>query len=187
MTHPLVLEACTENEANFRKLREQGDLIVQAGELATQTLKNGGHIFFCGNGGSAADAQHLAAELVGRFIKERKALAATALHANTSTVTAVGNDYSYDVIFSRQLEGLGKTGDLLIGLSTSGNSKNVIKAAETAKAMGIKVIGLTGAKGGKLAEVSDIALKVPSDKTPRIQEMHITVGHLICAIIDEAF
>jgi D-sedoheptulose 7-phosphate isomerase len=182
-----VLEALSENEANFKKLREQKEIIEKAGALATDTLKSGGHIFFCGNGGSAADAQHLAAELVGRFMKERKALAATALHCNTSTLTAVGNDYEYDVVFSRQLSGLAKKGDLLYAISTSGNSKNILKAAETAKELGMKVIGLTGEKSSKLEALSDICIKVPSAKTPRIQEMHICVGHVICAIIDDAF
>jgi D-sedoheptulose 7-phosphate isomerase len=186
MSNP-VLDAFSENEVNFRKLKEQADVIAGAGKLATDTLKAGGHIFFAGNGGSAADAQHLAAELVGRFIKERKALAATALHANTSSMTAIANDYEYDVIFSRQLEGLGKKGDLLYAISTSGNSKNIVKAAETAKAMGMKVIGLTGEKSSKLEPLSDICIKVPSTHTPRIQEMHICVGHVICAIIDDAF
>lgn len=186
MTAQLALEAFSENEANFRKLREQAEDIAASAQLALQCLKAGGHLFFCGNGGSASDAQHIAAELVGRFMKERRALAATALHANTSTLTAVANDYSYDVIFSRQIEGLAKKGDMLFALSTSGNSKNVLKAAETARAMGMKVIGLTGSKGGSLAGLCDICLKVPSDKTPRIQEMHIAIGHVICAMIDEA-
>ncbi|MBI3418609.1 MAG: D-sedoheptulose 7-phosphate isomerase [Proteobacteria bacterium] len=186
MTAKLAAESFAEGEANFRKLQAQAEEVNKAAQLSLQTLKAGGHLFFCGNGGSASDAQHIAAELVGRFMKERRALAATALHANTSTLTAVANDYSYDVIFSRQLEGLAKKGDVLFALSTSGNSKNVLKAAETAKAMGLKVIGLTGSKGGKLAELCDLCLKVPSDHTPRIQEMHIAVGHVICAIIDDA-
>jgi D-sedoheptulose 7-phosphate isomerase len=150
-------------------------------------LKKGGHLFFCGNGGSAADAQHIAAELVGRFLKERKPLAATALSCNTSTMTAVGNDYGYDFIFSRQLEGLAKSGDVLFAISTSGNSKNVVLAVMAAKSMGVKTIGITGSKGGKLKELCDLCINVPSDHTPRIQEMHIAVGHMICEIIDEIY
>lgn len=180
-----TLEVC---ESNFHKLREQAEAIAQAGDLAAAALKAGGHLFFCGNGGSAADAQHLAAELIGRFWKkERPALAATALHANTSTLTALGNDYSYDIIFSRQIEGLAKKGDVLFALSTSGNSKNVVKAVETAKAMGLKTIAITGRSGGKLKALCDRCLCMPSDETPRIQEMTITAGHIICSVIDDDF
>jgi D-sedoheptulose 7-phosphate isomerase len=183
----LAADTFAETEANFRKLREQADEVTKAGELCVKSLKNGGHIFLCGNGGSASDAQHIAAELVGRFLKERRPLPSTALHCNTATITAVANDYSYDVIYSRQLEGLGKKGDVLIGLTTSGNSKNVVKAAESAKAMGITVIGMTGEKGGAMEPLSDLCLKVPAKATARVQEMHIAIGHVICAMIDDAF
>ena len=183
----LAASAFAESAANFLKLQDLAEVVASVGMQSAEALKNGGHLFFCGNGGSAADAQHIAAELVGRFLKERKALAATALSCNTSTMTAVGNDYGYDVIFSRQIEGLAKAGDILFAISTSGNSKNVVLAVEAAKAMGVKTIGITGSKGGKLKELCDICINVPSDHTPRIQEMHIAVGHMICEIIDEVY
>lgn len=179
--------AFADSAANFLKLQDLAGLVADVGVDCAERLKKGGHLFFCGNGGSAADAQHIAAELVGRFLKERKALAATALSCNTSTMTAVGNDYGYDVIFSRQIEGLAKAGDILFAISTSGNSKNVVLAVEAAKAMGVRTIGLTGSKGGKLDALCDTCIKVPSDHTPRIQEMHIAVGHMICEIIDEIY
>lgn len=183
----LAAKAFAESAANFLKLQDLAGLIADVGMDCSDVLKKGGHLFFCGNGGSAADAQHIAAELVGRFLKERKPLAATALSCNTSTMTAVGNDYGYDVIFSRQIEGLAKKGDVLFAISTSGNSKNVVLAVMAAKSMGVKTIGLTGSKGGKLAELCDVCIKVPSDHTPRIQEMHIAVGHMVCEIIDEVY
>jgi D-sedoheptulose 7-phosphate isomerase len=183
----LAARAFADSAANFLKLQDLSMQVAEVGMQSSDTLKNGGHLFFCGNGGSAADAQHLAAELVGRFLKERKPLAATALSCNTSTMTAVGNDYGYDVIFSRQIEGLAKKGDILFAISTSGNSKNVVLAVQSAKAMGVKTVGITGSKGGKLAELCDTCIKVPSDHTPRIQEMHIAVGHMICEIIDEVY
>lgn len=183
----LAAKAFAESAANFLKLQELAGQIADVGMDCSNVLKAGGHLFFCGNGGSAADAQHIAAELVGRFLKERKPLAATALSCNTSTMTAVGNDYGYDVIFSRQIEGLAKKGDVLFAISTSGNSKNVVLAVMAAKSMGVKTVGITGSKGGKLAELCDECIKVPSDHTPRIQEMHIAVGHMVCEIIDEVY
>lgn len=183
----LAASAFADSAANFLKLQALAGTVADVAVQSAEVLKKGGHLFFCGNGGSAADAQHIAAELVGRFLKERKALAATALSCNTSTLTAVGNDYGYDVIFSRQIEGLAKSGDVLFAISTSGNSKNVVLAVQAAKAMGVKTIGLTGSKGGKLKELCDVCITVPSDHTPRIQEMHIAVGHMICEIIDEAY
>jgi D-sedoheptulose 7-phosphate isomerase len=140
---------------------------------------------FCGNGGSAADAQHLAAEFSGRFYKNRKALPAEALHCNTSYLTAVANDYSYDVIYSRLLDGIGVKGDVLIGLSTSGNSKNILNAIDVAKQIGIASIALTGETGGKMKDSSDILINVPSIDTPRIQESHIMIGHIICELVEE--
>lgn len=148
-------------------------------------FKNGNKVLFCGNGGSAADAQHLAAEFSGRFYTDRKALPAEALHCNTSYLTAVGNDYSFDVIYSRLIDGLGQHGDVLIGLSTSGNSKNIIKAFETAKEKGMITIGFTGATGGQLKPVSDYLINIPSTDTPRIQESHILIGHIICQLVEE--
>ena len=145
----------------------------------------GNKVLFCGNGGSAADAQHLAAEFSGRFYIDRDALPAEALHCNTSYLTAVGNDYSYDVIFSRLIKGIGKKGDVLIGLSTSGNSANIIKSFEVAKEKEMITIGFTGQTGGKMKENADYLLNVPSTDTPRIQESHILVGHIICQLVEE--
>lgn len=154
-------------------------------EVVTHAFKNGHAVYFAGNGGSAADAQHLAAEFSGRFYKDRKALPSDALHCNSSYLTAVANDYSYDVIYSRLLEGLGKKGDVLIGISTSGNSGNIVKAFEMAASMGIVTVGFTGAVGGKMKEMADYLINVPSTTTPRIQESHILVGHIICELVEE--
>ena len=186
MTKDEILAAYAETEANFRKLRDNVDVVVAAAETMTQLIKAGGKAIFCGNGGSAADAQHLAAELMGRFMIDRAPLAAMALSVNTSTITAVGNDYSYDEIFDRQLRGIGRAGDVLIGLSTSGNSRNVVRAVKAGKEMGIFTIALTGEGGGKMAEIADLAIKVPSRSTPRIQEMHIAVGHSLCEWVEAA-
>ncbi len=144
----------------------------------------GGKVLFCGNGGSAADAQHLAAELSGRFYYDRPPLSAEALHVNTSYLTAVANDYSYHEIFARLLRGAGKKGDVLIGLSTSGNSPNIIRAFEVAREMGITTVALTGETGGKMKPLSDFLLNVPSSDTPRIQESHIMLGHIICEHVE---
>jgi Phosphoheptose isomerase len=154
-------------------------------QLITNALKEGNRIYFCGNGGSAADAQHLAAEFSGRFYKDRKALPAEALHCNTSYITAVANDYSYDVIYARLIEGIGEKGDVLVGLSTSGNSVNIVKAFEMAVNKGISTIGFTGDTGGVLKSASDILINVPSSDTPRIQESHILIGHIICFLVEE--
>lgn len=159
--------------------------VQQAVEVVTEAFKNGNKVLFCGNGGSAADAQHLAAEFSGRFYKDRTALPADALHCNTSYLTAVANDYSYDVIYSRIIEGMGHKGDVLFGLSTSGNSANIVKAFESAKSKGMLTIGFTGATGGIMKESSDILLNVPSFDTPRIQESHIMLGHIICQFVEE--
>lgn len=156
-------------------------------EICRETLKNGHKIMLCGNGGSAADSQHIAAEFVGRFHKERISLPAIALTTDTSILTAVGNDYGYDVVFKRQVEGLGREGDVLIGISTSGNSKNVIEAFMEAKAKGIRTIAFTGEKESRSSEVADITLRVPSTVTARIQECHILSGHIICSFIDEEY
>ena len=161
--------------------------IKKACETAVATLKAGGKILLCGNGGSAADAQHIAAELTGRYKTERGALAGTALTTDTSALTAIGNDYGYEFVFSRQLEALGREGDLLIAISTSGNSGNVLKALELARKIGIKTIGLSGRTGGAMNELCELNLVVPSNDTPRIQEMHIMIGHIICQAIDDAF
>lgn len=150
----------------------------------SNAFANGNKVLFCGNGGSAADAQHLAAEFSGRFYKDRKALPAEALHCNTSYLTAVANDYSYDVIYARLVDGIGVSGDVLIGLSTSGNSSNIVKAFETAKEKNIITIGFTGDSGGKMKELSDYLFNVPSTDTPRIQESHIMIGHIICELVE---
>ncbi len=156
------------------------------GRTAAQTLKNGGKIMLCGNGGSAADCQHIAAELVGRFGKDRPSLAAIALTVDTSAITAIGNDYDFGAIYARQIEGLGKPGDLLIGITTSGNSPNVVQAILKAKLMDIKTAGLTGSNlESKLAASADVCVHVPSSDTPRIQEAHILIGHIICAQIEK--
>jgi D-sedoheptulose 7-phosphate isomerase len=162
--------------------------LMQAVEKAVQMVatafKNGNKVLFCGNGGSAADAQHLAAEFSGRFYKDRDALPAEALHCNTSYLTAVANDYSYDVIYSRLVRGMGVGGDVLIGFSTSGNSKNIILALQEANARGMHTIGFTGATGGQMKDICSILINVPSSDTPRIQECHILIGHIICQLVE---
>jgi D-sedoheptulose 7-phosphate isomerase len=163
------------------------DQIYTAAETCIETLKNGKKIILCGNGGSAADAQHIAAELSGRYKIERKGLPGIALTTDTSALTSIGNDYGYDMIFERQFEALGNTGDVLIGISTSGNSENVIRAFQAAKVMGCKTIGLSGKGGGKMNNKCDLNIVIPSDNTPRIQEMHILIGHIICDLIDNNY
>ena len=155
--------------------------------LIVAAFRNGNKVLFCGNGGSASDAQHLAAEFSGRFYLDRDALPAEALHCNTSYLTAVANDYSYDLIYSRIIKGIGNKGDVLVGLSTSGNSKNIVAAFETAKEKGMITIAFTGASGGKLKENSDYLINIPSNDTPRIQESHITLGHIICQLVEEKY
>lgn len=150
-------------------------------------LQQGNRIYFCGNGGSAADAQHLAAELSGRFYAERKALPAEALHCNSSYLTAVANDYGYEVVYARLIDGIGNKGDVLIGLSTSGNSTNILKAFEIARSKEIITVGFTGAGGGSLKDLSDFLINVPSTDTPRIQESHIMLGHIICQLVEEKY
>ena len=158
--------------------------VASAGLRVRTALEKGRKILICGNGGSAADSQHMAAEFVGRFVKERQSLPALALTVDTSLLTAVGNDYGFDCVFSRQVEGLGQEGDVLIAISTSGNSANVVKAVKTAKEKGIYVIALTGENGGILAKESDLCLAVPSQVTARIQEMHIMIIHMICEVAE---
>lgn len=156
-------------------------------EKIVAAFKNGNRVYFCGNGGSAADAQHLAAEFSGRFYLNRKALPAEALHCNTSYLTAVANDYSFDDIYARLVDGIGEKGDVLIGLSTSGNSKNIIRAFETAKEKGIITVGFTGTTGGTMKSLCDHIINVPSSDTPRIQESHILIGHIICQLVEEKY
>lgn len=158
--------------------------LQQCAECVAKALAEGHKVLFCGNGGSAADSQHLAAEFVGRFQKERKGLPAIALTVDTSVLTAVANDYGYDTVFARQVQALGSQGDVLVGISTSGNSRNVLLAVEAAKAKGITCIGMTAEGGGKMAETCNICLAVPSKVTARAQEMHILMGHILCELVD---
>ena len=158
--------------------------LEQCAACVEKALSDGHKVMFCGNGGSAADSQHMAAEFVGRFQKERKGLPALALTVDTSILTAVANDYGYESVFARQVQALGETGDVLIGISTSGNSKNVLLAIEEAKAKGITCVGMTAEAGGKMADVCDICLAVPTQVTARAQEMHILMGHVLCELVD---
>ncbi len=160
-------------------------VIQDAVDAIVTAFSNGNSVYFCGNGGSAADAQHLAAEFSGRFYTDRKALPAEALHCNTSYLTAVANDYSFDVIYSRMIDGIGNEGDVLVGLSTSGNSANIINAFAKAKEKKMVTICFTGKSGGKMKELSDLLINIPSTDTPRIQESHIMVGHIICQLVEE--
>ncbi|MDB5197419.1 MAG: phosphoheptose isomerase [Flaviaesturariibacter sp.] len=175
-----VKQQVLENEALLQTVNEVVQTIVTA-------FRSGNRIYFCGNGGSAADAQHLAAEFSGRFYTDRKALPAEALHCNTSYLTAVANDYSYDAVYARLIEGIGNNGDVLLGLSTSGNSGNIVKAFEVAKAKGLMTVGFTGLSGGIMKDFSDFLLNVPSTDTPRIQETHILLGHIICQLVEEQY
>jgi len=161
-------------------------LVIRVAMRVIESLGSGGKVILFGNGGSAADAQHLAAEFIGRYLKERRALPALALSVNLSSLTAIGNDYGFDLVFARQIEALGKAGDVAIGISTSGNSPNVIQALGVAKSKSIYTVSLTGKSGGKSKNVADCTICIPSEETPRIQECHILTGHLICEIVEEA-
>lgn len=183
-----VLAAIEEHLAVFQSLKsELIPLVIQTGQLLFDTLNRGGKLLIAGNGGSAADAQHFAAEIVGRYLRERQALAAIALTTDTSILTAVGNDYGYDHVFSRQVEGLARSGDVFIGISTSGNSPNVVKAIESANSMDVHTIALVGKSGGKMAELANTTVLVPSSQTPRIQEAQLWIYHTWCEIIDELY
>ncbi len=161
--------------------------IETACKMMVSTLKNGNKVLLAGNGGSAADAQHIAAELSGRFVKERKALPGIALTVDTSALTSIANDYGYEHVFSRQVEAFAQQGDLFIGISTSGNSQGILNALETAGKIGCKTLGLSGRNGGKMNGLCDLNIIVPSDVTARIQEMHILIGHILCKAVDESF
>ncbi len=180
-----IIRASVETKQQVLQSEELIAVIDKAASTITEAFKKGNSVYFCGNGGSAADAQHLAAEFSGRFYTDRKALPAEALHCNTSYLTAVANDYSFDVIYSRMIDGIGKVGDILIGLSTSGNSANIIKAFEKAKEKKMITIGFTGKSGGKMKDCSDLLINIPSTDTPRIQESHIMTGHIICQLVEE--
>jgi D-sedoheptulose 7-phosphate isomerase len=168
------------------KMLELAPVIRKMADIITDALKNKKAVYIFGNGGSAADAQHIAAELQGRFLKERPALPATAFTTNTSTLTAIANDYGYDKVFTRQVEASVGKGDVVVAISTSGNSPNVLDALRLARARGAKTIGFAGEAGGKMAELCDVILKVPSRSTPRIQECHILAGHIICEVVEDA-
>lgn len=181
-----VAATCESIAAHFTALRDHAGTVAAMAETVTAALKAGGTVFFCGNGGSAADSQHLAAELLGRYRLDRAPLAAVALTVDTSALTAIGNDFGFDDVFARQLGGLGRRGDVLVALTTSGNSPNVLRAVAQAKDMGVTVLGFTAGTGGALAAAADICLTVPAGRTDRAQEMHIACGHMICEMVEEA-
>jgi D-sedoheptulose 7-phosphate isomerase len=181
-----VFRSLLESQMVMTKSTLLASDVANAAEIVVKSLKSGGKIIWCGNGGSAADSQHLAAELVGRFAVNRQALASIALTTDTSIITALGNDFGFETIFSRQIEALGKKGDVLIGISTSGNSVNVIEAINAAKKIGITTIGFTGSKKSKMDEVVDLCIKVPSETTSHIQTVHITIGQIICGVAENA-
>lgn len=180
-----ILNLLKEHQAVMSQLEQAIPLIEQASEQIFQAIERGGKVFFMGNGGSAADAQHLAAELVGRFYAERRALPGISLSTDTSVLTCLTNDYDYSIVFSRQLEALCRAGDVVVGLSTSGNSPNVLKAMAVAKKLGAYTIGMAGQSGGQLAGAVDLCFCVPSTNTPRIQEAHIFIGHTICELVEK--
>lgn len=175
-----VKQQLLNDKATIKRLNEVTNLIVEA-------FHRGKKVLFCGNGGSAADAQHLAAEFSGRFYLDRDALPAEALHVNTSYLTAIANDYSFEVAYARLIKGIAHDGDVLVGLSTSGNSTNIVEAFKAAKEKGMITVGFTGETGGKLKELSDYLFNVPSTVTPRIQESHIMLGHIICQLVEERY
>jgi D-sedoheptulose 7-phosphate isomerase len=183
-----IKDIINEHILTANNLLDDSELIEEISSIVIDTLKTGNTIFLCGNGGSASDSIHIAAEIVGKFNSDnRKSLPAISLASNQSNITSIGNDFGFNSIFSRQLEGLGKSKDLLIALSTSGNSENVINALKSAEKLNIKRIGLTGLDGGKMLNHCDLILKVSSNNTARIQEMHIMIGHIICQLIDNSF
>ena len=183
-----ISECIQKSVDNFNAIltdENLGHTIEEIVELCIVAFRKNKKMLLCGNGGSAADAQHIAAELSGRFYKDRKPLYAEALHVNSSFITAVANDYGYDKTYARMTEAAGREGDILLGISTSGNSPNVVNALKIANEIGLKTIGFTGNNGGKMASICDYIIKIPSDDTPRIQEAHILIGHIICQLIEE--
>lgn len=182
-----IIQASIDTKLQLLQNEKLLQAVCDAVNVIVEAFRNGHRVYFCGNGGSAADAQHLAAEFSGRFYTDRKALPAEALHCNTSYLTAVGNDYGYDVVYSRMIEGIGQKGDVLVGLSTSGNSANIIKAFEAAREKQMTTIAFTGESGGKMRPLSDYLLNVPSTDTPRIQESHILLGHIICQLVEQKY
>ena len=181
-----LLQHLEEHRELFSRLESVAPAVESAAAVLIQALRSGGKLMFCGNGGSAADSQHMASEFTGRFIKDRRPLAALSLTTDSSALTCISNDYSFDDVFYRQVVGLGREGDCLIGISTSGNSRNVIRAAEAARAGGMRTIGLLGRDGGKLRELCDVPIVVPSMSTARIQEAHSFIGHTLCGLIEQA-
>jgi D-sedoheptulose 7-phosphate isomerase len=179
-----VIQASIDTKRSILNNPELLNEIELVTNLIVKAFQNGNKVLFCGNGGSAADAQHLAAEFSGRFYTDRQPLPSDALHCNTSYLTAVANDYGYELVYSRMIRGIGREGDVLIGLSTSGNSVNIINAMNQAKEQGMVSVAFTGRSGGKMKDVCDHLINVPSDDTPRIQESHITVGHIICQLVE---
>lgn len=175
------LRAATQR---LQSLEAQAPVISAAADLLVRCFRSGGKVIFCGNGGSAADSQHLAAEFMGRYLRDRAPLPSLALTVDTSALTAIGNDYGYEQVFSRQLRGIGRRGDVLVGISTSGNSGNVLHAFQVAREIGVATLAMTGEGGGKLAELGDLAIRVPSRQTNEIQEMHIVVGHMLCGYVE---
>ena len=182
-----ILSSIKSHISVANALMEHSEIIKDISARVTFCLNRGGKVIFMGNGGSAADCQHIAAEFVGRFKKERRGLAAVALTTDTSILTAVGNDYGFDTIFARQIEAICNDKDLIIGISTSGNSSNILKAVELSKSLGFETISFVGGDGGKLSSLTDMSLVVPSNETARIQEMHILVGHIICELVENDF
>ena len=172
--------------ALFDRLLRLDDDVMSVGQIVADCLRKGGKLLICGNGGSAADSQHIAAELTGRLVESRAALAALALGTNGSVLTCIANDYSFAEVFSRQVEGLGRAGDCLMAISTSGNSENVIRAVESARSAGLVTVGLLGNEGGKLVQLCDHSVVVPSNITARVQEAHILIGHTICGVVEQA-
>lgn len=186
--HPRIKEMITQSIAAKQAVLADEQLLQLIDDVVEECIKvfrQGGKVLFCGNGGSAADAQHLATELSGRFYFDRPPLFSEALNANTAFITAVGNDYGFDEIFARMARASGREGDVLFALSTSGNSTNVVKALVAAKEIGMKTVGMTGAKGGEMLDKCDWLIRIPSDDTPRIQECHMMIGHLICELVEE--
>ena len=182
-----IIQASIDVKLQVLDNKDLHHTVLKSVTALVSAFRNGNKVLFCGNGGSAADAQHLAAEFSGRFYTDREALPAEALHVNTSYITAVANDYSYDVVYSRLVQGIGRKGDVLVGLSTSGNSVNIIKALEVAKTKEMITIGFTGETGGKMKDICDLLINVPSTDTPRIQESHILLGHIICQLVEEEY
>jgi len=174
-----------EHQSLFSTIDRLEQPTNEAADLVYESLMQGGKLMICGNGGSASDSQHIAAEFTGRFIKDRRPLAAIALSTDTSALTCISNDYSFKQVFSRQVQAIGKNDDVLLAISTSGNSENLIEAVHAAKSLGIKVIGLLGRDGGKLAPLCDLSIIVPSESTGRVQEVHIFIAHTICGMVEE--